>query len=303
MGKRYTMTARDALWTDEPHIRESHRSTRTRASLSACSSKPGRFAQNAGTELWDFALEIDRLFETGLTISDLRWLVAKRFAEHGQELSAYGAPHRSFRRGDGFFFDHATCVILTYSGTAFVNGFLREAVESLDSIQPLEVTSLVGGVTAEPDDGLRPDHGPEGKRPVTLRPCWHSMRRELLLNGELVKRFHVPAQNQEVILGAFEEERWPDHIDDPLPVSGDIDPRTRLHDAINRLNRCQTNRLLRFHGNGTGTGVCWKLFQEGATHRNRARTPRRSSNIPNRAVDRRRPLRSPASWDRSPQKR
>jgi hypothetical protein len=79
----------------------------------------------------------------------------------------------------------------------------------------------------------------------------------LSLNGTVVKRFRVPAQNQELILRAFEEEGWPDHIDDPLPVSGDIDPLTRLHDAINRLNGCQTNPVLRFSGNGTGTGVSW----------------------------------------------
>ena len=35
-------------------------------------------AQNAGADLWDFALEIDTLYEAGLTISDLRWLVANR---------------------------------------------------------------------------------------------------------------------------------------------------------------------------------------------------------------------------------
>jgi len=224
------------------------------------------FAQDAGAELWDFALEIDTLFEARLTISDLRWLVAKGFAEHGQESSVYGGPHRSFRRGDGFFFDHLTCVVLTPDGAAFVGRLLRETVESPKSIQPIEVTSIVGGVTAELDDGSWPDHDPGGTPQVTFKPCWHSTRRELCLNGEVVKRFRVRAQNQEVILSAFEEESWPKHIDDPLPVSGDIDPRTRLHDAINRLNRCQTNRLLRFHGNGTGTGVSWELRQTVVLH-------------------------------------
>ena len=40
----------------------------------------------------------------------------------------------------------------------------------------------------------------------------------------------------------FEEEGWAEHIHDPLPVNHDIDVPTRLHDAINRLNRCQINR-------------------------------------------------------------
>jgi hypothetical protein len=127
------------------------------------------------------------------------------------------------------------------------------------------------------------------------------MRRELCLNGEVVKRFRVPAQNQELILGAFEEERWPEHIDDPLPVSGDIDPRTRLHDAINRLNGCQTNRLLRFLGNGTGTGVCWRPVQGAASRQTRVRPPR-ALNIPTQYQAAASSL-DPASRDRSLQKR
>src|SRR5689334_16411549 len=62
------------------------------------------YALDAGADLWDFAVENDRLYETGLTISDLRWLVAKTFSEHGQEMSFYGDPHRSFRRSAGLNF-------------------------------------------------------------------------------------------------------------------------------------------------------------------------------------------------------
>jgi len=71
----------------------------------------------------------------------------------------------------------------------------------------------------------------------------------------------VPARNQEAILSVFEEEDWVEHIHDPLPVTVDIDAPTRLHDAINRLNRCQINAVLRFQGDGKGTGVFWKLDQ------------------------------------------
>ena len=61
------------------------------------------YALDAGADLWEFALEIGILYETPLTISDLRWLVAKGFAEHGQETSFYGDPHRSFRSPAGAF--------------------------------------------------------------------------------------------------------------------------------------------------------------------------------------------------------
>jgi hypothetical protein len=193
------------------------------------------YAHDAGADRWDFAVEIDTLFETGLSISQLRWLVAKKFAEHGQESCVYGSPHRSFRRGDGFFFDHTTCVVLTPSGAAFVDHVLRDPNDPSISFEAL------------------------------LKPFWDRARRELSVYGTVVKRYRVPAQNQQVILGAFEEEGWPERIDDPLPVSEDIDPRTRLHDAIHRLNSCQTNWLLRFRGNGAGTGVAWEFRQTKAS--------------------------------------
>jgi hypothetical protein len=215
-------------------------------------------ALDAGADRWDFALEIDTLFAAGLTISDLRWLVAKRFAEHGQESSVYGSPHRTFRRAGGFFFGSTTCLILTPSGAAFAGKFLKAPVVSPRSVPPIETAALESGLPADDDQTL--------SIYARLKPFWNSSRRELSLDGNVIKRFRVRAQNQEVILSAFEEESWPKQIDDPLPVSRDIDPRTRLHDAINRLNRCQSNRLLRFRGNGAGTGVSWELRQTVVLH-------------------------------------
>jgi hypothetical protein len=218
-------------------------------------------AQDARAELWDFALEVGKLFETGLSISDLRWLVAKGFVEHGQETSIYGGSHRSFRRGAGFFFDSTTCVVLTLSGAAFVDEFLNKPVVSPHYILSIAAAPVADGATATLNNGSLADHHRNGTTSVAIKPHWNEARRELTLNGTVVKRFRVPAHNQQLILSTFEEEGWPDHIDDPLPVSGDIDPPTRLHDTINKLNGRQTKRLIRFSGNGTGTGVFWKLRQ------------------------------------------
>jgi hypothetical protein len=74
-----------------------------------------------------------------------------------------------------------------------------------------------------------------------------------------VKWFRVPAGNQEAILAAFQEQRWPVRIDDPLPCRHGTDPKERLHAAIRRLNGRQLRRLLRFRGDGTGMGVRWEL--------------------------------------------
>jgi hypothetical protein len=61
-----------------------------------------------------------------------------------------------------------------------------------------------------------------------------------------VKRFRVPALNQELVLAAFEEEGWPPHLDDPLPKDDDTDPTQHLQATIKRLNRHQVNHLLHF---------------------------------------------------------
>ena len=83
-------------------------------------------AEDAGVNVWDFALRTGRLYEAGVTSSDLRWLVAKGFAEHGQETSGYDDPHRSFRRSNGYFFNDHTCLILTPSGAALAEHVFRE---------------------------------------------------------------------------------------------------------------------------------------------------------------------------------
>jgi len=85
------------------------------------------YALDAGADLWDFALENDHLYKTGLTISELRWLVAKRLAEHGQEMSLYGDPHRSFRPSDGLNFVPTTCFVLTPKGVEFAGKALKES--------------------------------------------------------------------------------------------------------------------------------------------------------------------------------
>jgi hypothetical protein len=78
--------------------------------------------------------------------------------------------------------------------------------------------------------------------------------------GEVVvKQFKVPAANQERILAAFEEDGWPIRIDDPLPPAVEQDPKRRLHDTINSLNRNQKRPLIRFIGDGSGQGIRWQL--------------------------------------------
>jgi hypothetical protein len=213
-------------------------------------------AHYTGTNVWDFGLRLGRLYEAGMTSSDLRWLVAKGFAESGQETSDQRNYHRAFRRTNGYFFNDQTRLILTPSGAELAEDVFRGAAQSREALSAFadvahETATLTNTRLAVSETKTTPA--------FVLKPRWDVIRRELTLAGRIVKRFRVPARNQETILSVFEEEGWAEHIHDPLPVTQDIDAPTRLHDAINRLNRCQINPLLRFHGDGKGTGVFWQL--------------------------------------------
>lgn len=217
------------------------------------------YARESDLDVWEFALEIGGLYDLGLTISDLRLLVAKRCAEHGIEVSAYGDPRRAFESGAGLKFEPETCFALTVEGAAFVGGFLDDS-----EVAGSGETDLSAAIDAADLDSSGDPADDSNFLPLAGRPHWHAARRELFFGEMLVKRFRVPARNQEWILEVFEEDGWPEHIDDPLPPSPDICPKSRLRDAIGRLNRRQVNPLLRFHGNGNGTGLFWELLLPGA---------------------------------------
>jgi hypothetical protein len=102
--------------------------------------------------------------------------------------------------------------------------------------------------------------------PLDTKPAWDARRRELRVGDFLVKRFRVPAENQSLVLSAFEEEGWPAYIDDPLPMKSKIVPKQRLHNAITRLNGSQLVPILRFHGNGNGDAIGWQLLPRHALH-------------------------------------
>ena len=105
-----------------------------------------------------------------------------------------------------------------------------------------------------------------------LRPRYDAERRTLFLGDVVLKVFKQPAKNQETLLMAFEEEGWPEHIDDPLPGSR-VDARKRLHDTAANLNRflrfdalvdpdpaCpHPTQTVQFHVDGDGGRAHWRL--------------------------------------------
>ena len=205
-----------------------------------------RYAVDVGRSVWDFAVEIETLRQAGWTNSEFRWLVCKSFVRHAIETTTASDEARSFRQprhAPGLLFAGKTCFVLTEPGVQFASRVLESPSVPLGEPSLAEVPSA-----ASP--------APNGPRPK-----WDPERQELRVGDIVVKQFKVPAANQERVLAAFEEDGWPIRIDDPLPPASEQDPKRRLHDTINSLNRNQKRHLLRFIGDGTGQGIRWELVE------------------------------------------
>lgn len=199
-----------------------------------------RYARAIESNVWEFAVEIDRLQSGGATNSDLRYMISVGYAEHAAEVTPLRSRKRVFRKLQNLAFTGRTCFVLTESGDSFAR--------LLGLIQPKSRDERKGEY----------DRASEAEIEQPTLPKWLRDRRELRVNDRVVKQFKVPAPNQETILAAFEEEGWPYRIDDPLPPHSDQDPKRRLHDTINKLNRHQRHTLVHFRGDGTGRGICWE---------------------------------------------
>jgi hypothetical protein len=207
------------------------------------------YARNSGQAAMQFAVAVTTLYGAGLSTNDLRWLWTKAYIKHAVEITRSGRHRRRrFRPCQSARFSARTCFVLTQAGIAFGQSCCRRRI-SRRKDQP--------------------------GRSAAIKPRWDRAGRTLWLGADLVKRFIVPAGNQELILAAFQEEGWPSGIDDPLPRRGRTDPKRRVHDAIFKLNRCQTRPLIRFAGNGNGLGIRWERVTRSGPKRARSKPARR----------------------------
>lgn len=195
-----------------------------------------QLARDAQRTAWDFALEIESLKQAGVHTGELRWLVCKEYVEHANETTRVEAHERTFEHPGRLSFTASSCFVLTSRGEELAR-ILRTGV-----------------VQVEPYEAAETQQGTE--------PVWDRDRAELRYMSRLVKRYKVPSPNQWRILTAFQEERWPCRVDDPLPPADEVDPKRRLHDTIKSLNRHQLVPLLRFFGDGTGEGVRWGVASQ-----------------------------------------
>jgi hypothetical protein len=184
-------------------------------------------AEQTGFDPWRFAVTATELFDAGLRVTDIRWLIAVGVLDHRVERTRRSGRIRTFRPATPALTVAAqSCFLLTEAGVRFH-----------DRQPAVEVADHAGG---------------------SDRPHWDGARRELTWQGLLVKRFRNPAHCQETILAAFQEDGWPPRIDDPLTRrAGRLSSGDRLHEAVKALNRYQQAARVRFMRDGTGQGVCW----------------------------------------------
>jgi hypothetical protein len=204
------------------------------------------YAQDLELDPWEFSLRLLHLVELGVDESDLRWLVVKRYVEHGEEITTFQDEDRRFRRGRNVAFTSETCFVLTEAGV----GLVQDRHDEEDLAPPASLCSTV------------PFPLPASSPGSAGIPHWDSELRVLRFGSSVVKRFRQPSPNQEALLTTFEESGWPERIDDPLHPRGEPSPKQRLRFTIWRLNRNQDRNLIKFSGDGTGEGICWARVAE-----------------------------------------
>lgn len=215
------------------------------------------YAHELKRDAWDFAVELPALQKAGLSSSDLRWLLCKGYADHARETTSGSDAARSFQHQEHLALWKRSCFVLTTSGVDFV----QESVVQVDtedmsdySSMPMGDTNGQGGTNGELNGSAARTSDCK-----SMTPTWDCDRQELRLGHQVVKEFKLRSPNQVTILTAFEEEGWPQKIDDPLSPHGEIDAKQRLRDTIKSLNRNQKCGLIRFRGDGTGQGIRWEL--------------------------------------------
>ena len=85
---------------------------------------------------------------------------------------------------------------------------------------------------------------------VEEKPVWDKDKQELRLGGRVLKQYENKAENQTLVLAAFQEQGWPERVDSPFAAN----EVQRLHGTLGELNKIPG---IRFCGDGYG-GIRWR---------------------------------------------
>ncbi len=134
------------------------------------------YVRDARCDPWQFAVEISRLLELGLTYIDLRWLVEKGYAAHAREVTRSRDRDRKFTLSVNTTFSPDTRFVLTDAGLELAGG---------DRPQPTLIR-LTPRPTSMPAASMPPVSAVSGALDT---PTWDSNLGVLCFAGRIVKRF------------------------------------------------------------------------------------------------------------------
>ena len=94
------------------------------------------------------------------------------------------------------------------------------------------------------------------------RPHWNELSRELLLGACVLKKMRGRAENQELVLGGFQNAGWPEQL--PIAQLLEQNPSLRrrsLAEAIAGINRGQSVPGVQLVLSQDGSMICWHVSE------------------------------------------
>lgn len=217
-------------------------------------------AFSCGRDAWDFSVELSEMEKAGVEKHVLRMLICRDWIVHKRETTLAQESMRTFEPVSGLLFSEQSCFTISKQGYELAKS-TQPAVKQAEAGKSVMSSHHSGPLGGNPESNENDSNqlGSSSRPHVQVKPVWDRERRELRLGDIVVKRFKWPAENQELVLNAFEDQGWPPRIDDPLVPHPSICPKRRLHDTLKCLNRKQVNELVKFRGDGTGLGVLLEI--------------------------------------------
>ena len=209
-----------------------------------------------------FAVKIGQLQRAGIHELHLRWLIEKHYIEHLLDTTVFGEHERSIRPTSSEHFSKRSCFLLTQLGRNFADSVLApKQNEQLGTDKPLSLTGAQHAL-----------------------PVWDSNTKCLYFRNRIVKRFHRHSPNQELILSAFQEDGWPERLDDPLPPKGNADRSSRLSKTVYSLNGSLDSRPISFFCEDST--VCWETNHRQKNRiQSKRKHPKQSSSRNRRGIN------------------
>jgi hypothetical protein len=196
---------------------------------------------------WEFGVEIEALERIGVTVNDLRGLIADGYIEHRIEVTGGRSTRRVFRKAPNSRFSRRSCFVLTAAGILRARRMKGKASRGSPASASMSAFNAEAG------------------RPLV--PFWDEESQVLWYDNCVVKRFKRPAQNQQAILREFQRRKWKQRVPNPLPRVERMNRKVRLRDTLKRLNQGHELQAVRFHSTDCGHFVTWTRVKRSTINR------------------------------------